>query len=163
MALTNMADETRGVARLLGRLLAEDVEPLRAEVMAGRRPTIDEKLFLDLVDVILELIERLDVGADEFEDREREELQYGTGEMWMRVAESGRMDEDYINHVLAHLGAPGGAVGPPYVRALLQAISLSDANNRMALSLGCPEYVGLIRAFDEVPHAIDRMRAVVGR
>lgn len=165
MAMPEMRDATRVAAQLLGRLIAEDTELLRARVREDRGVNADERHFVEVADTLLCTLERLDVGADEELDRDREQLQHGPGEVWLRVAESGRMDKEYVNHVLAHLGqADAGAVGPPAVRLLLLSIGHMDDLDRDAAALAFPEYVGLMRAFDDnVPNAVARMRAVVER
>lgn len=159
---TIMSDATRAMAAVFGRLLAEDIEAAK-QVLAADGQESDSWLahYINEGNAALECLGRLDVGPDEDEDRDQMQLLLSGGEVWLRVAESGRLNPEYVCHVLGHLNR-GGYVGPPWVRAMLSAIQQADKDVLDQLALSVPEYVGLWRSYREVPDAVQRMQRVVG-
>lgn len=163
MAPTIVSDATRAAALLFGRLLAEDVQPFieRLQVAADGGLAREEFFYVEVARKILHDLDRLDVGPDEGDDRDREALQHAHGAIWILLAENGRIPTHYIEHLLGHLGDERGVVGPPVVRHLLKAIAAADGDTLDSLALSCPEYVGLYRAYRDVPDAIDRLAAAL--
>lgn len=152
-----MRDATRAAMLTFGRLLAEDVRAVRG---------LDERdswqdLFIDLSVEMLRRLDRLDVDGGEHHDRALEELRAAPGREWVTIAEAGGLEEQ-VAHVLAHYDH-GGYLGSNYVRQLLRTIEAADAVNRDALSVGMPEYVGLMRAVMSSggTDSIARLQAVV--
>lgn len=162
MTTHTMRDVTRAAMLLFGRLLAEDLCPLahRAET-DGQGLDRSEKFFASAGREMLEALDRLDVGPDETADRDMQRLALGSGELWLRLAESMAIEECYIQHVL-HFHGRGGHPGSRYALLLLRTIEAADEVNRDALALACPEYVGLMRASWE-PGGLGRLEAVALR
>lgn len=155
----HMRDTTRATMRLFGRLLAEDLHAL------GDADTDAEaRMWALRARKLLRTLDEMDlINGDEAYDRKLTELAQAPGEVWLQIAEEGRLDEtDYIAHVVDHFNV-GGYPGAPWVVDQLQAIAKADKQNRGLLAGPLPEYVGLMRAATEVTGGLDRLVAVLDR
>lgn len=146
-----MKNLTRVAGSLFARLLAEDVattEPSESATAMQWRSAA-EKVLLQL---------------DDLDDHDDPELAAGNvtmlldGELWLQLAEEGGLAEDFVAHVLNYASdGRWGYAGPPFVRSLLQAIDRADQENRDAMALAFPEYVGLWSAVLNVRGGQDRL------
>lgn len=156
MTTALMSDMTRAMALYFGRLLAQDIAAVQSA-----EPSPAGEAWVEAAGEVLIGLDRFEAWPDEESDWNATALERGSGELWLRVAESGRMNVDYVAHVLSHLGKQPSYPGPAWVRTLLSAISLADEETLDQLAISVPEYVGLWRAYRHVDGAADRMRAVV--
>lgn len=150
---------------LFTTLLAQDVEA-RAKEMRRRAfvpPSPDEGDWVaefagvQVAQRVLRDCETLDVGPNEADDLMRSQLQHAPGVVWLEIAESKALNlSEYAAHVLFALGE-GGYPGSNWVVHLLRAIAVADRQNRDALAMAVPEYVGLYQAATEVPDGIGRL------
>lgn len=157
-----MRDVTRAAMRLFGRLLAIDCE-LASRVEGWEVAASTENTWLRKATAMLHALDALDVVNGEDFDRELDVLALSDGAVWLAMAERGDLDgTDYVAHVLFHCDA-GGYSGTAFHTDLLRTIAAADEQNRAALSLACPEYVGLYRAASEIQGGLARLIAVMDR
>ena len=160
--MTEMRDITRAAMRLFGRLLAIDCEQASRHDGWETAPSTKSS-WLRKATAMLHALDALDVVNGEDFDRELDVLALSDGAVWLAMAERGDLDgSDYVAHVLFHCEA-GGYSGTAHVTFLLKAIAAADEDNRAALSLACPEYVGLYRAATEIQGGLQRLVAVLDR
>lgn len=158
-----MRNGTRVVASLLGRLLADDMAEVEQEMRDPDQKAVTAEmaaraaLWRAEAEAILNRFDKLDDWDDPAVDPARTEAVLGS-ELWLQLAEEGALDPEYVAHVLhrASDGQYGYAPGR-FVASLLTTIDRADQENRDALSLAFPEYVGLWSAVLCIPETEARL------